>query len=271
MHFLPVSRILYIAALGVLAVPLSLCGQILIGPVAGPQVSWVSFENKDSRALYNRMPFTGFHAGMGLSFRVHQRFFLNGAFLYSSKGKNFTGVEDDLLKVKTRYHYIDVPMAYTVEFVNKVGKTKQYKWYFGLGPHVSYWLGGKGTLQNTQLSEILVNEIAYRVVFDQTFYADNEMNVTDPNRVQLGLNLSAGFVFEPLGFQKIMVNLRYEVGHSYFSRNEEVGGTFNQTNEYVDDLRTRNQGFRLSLAYLVDLKTAERKKGKSTIKQKKMK
>ncbi len=260
-----------IAALGLAAVPLTLSGQILIGPVAGPQVSWVSFENKDSKALYNRTPFIGYHAGVGVSFRVHERFFLNGAFLYSTKGKSFTGVEDDLLKTSTRYSYIDVPMAYTVEFVNKVGKTKQYKWYFGLGPHVSYWLGGKGTLENTQLNEILVSEVDYRVVFDQEFYADNEMNVTDPNRVQLGLNLSAGFVFEPLGFQKIMVNLRYEIGHSYFSRNEETGGTFNLTNEYIDDTRTRNQGFRLTFAYLVDLKTAERKKGKSTIKQKKMK
>lgn len=245
--------------------------QILIGPVAGPQVSWVSFEDKDVRKGYTRQPVAGYHVGVGLAFRVHKRFFLNGAFLYSTKGKTLAGANDDLLKVKARYRYIDVPIAYTVEFVSNVSKTRRYKWYFGMGPNVSYWLSGKGSLENAELSEILINRIDYKIVYNKEpgTFADDEMNVRDPNRLQLGLNLSAGFVFEPMGYQKFMVNFRYEAGHSLFSRAGE--GRFNLTNEYVDNLNTRNQGFRLSIAYLVDLKTEERKKGKSTIDKKRMK
>jgi Outer membrane protein beta-barrel domain len=245
--------------------------QILIGPVVGPQLGWVSFEDKDQKKLYTRTPVAGFHAGMGISFRVHKRFFLNGALLYSTKGKNLTGTGDELLKFKSRYRYIDLPMAYTVEFKSNVSKTKAYKWYFGMGPHVSYWLSGKGSLENTQLSEILVNRIDYKIVYNQEpgEFEDNQMNVPDPNRLQLGLNLSAGFVFEPLGYQKMMVNIRYEAGHSLFSRSGE--GKFNLTNEYTDNLFTRNQGFRLSFAYLIDLKNEEKKKGKSTIDKKRMK
>src|SRR5882672_10668609 len=89
----------------------TLKAQILIGPVVGPQVSWVSFDDKDSKALYKRTPVYGFHAGVGLSFRVHKRFFLHTAFLYSTKGKNLEGKQDDLLKVKSNYRYIDVPMV----------------------------------------------------------------------------------------------------------------------------------------------------------------
>jgi hypothetical protein len=248
----------------------TLKAQILIGPVVGPQVSWVSFDNKDNRSLYSRRPVYGFHAGMGLSFRVHKRFFLHTAFLYSTKGKNLEGKQDELLRFKANYRYIDVPMVYTVEFLHKVGRTKQYKFFFGIGPNVSYWLGGKGYLENTQLTEVLVNRIDYKIVFDrdENDYAENEMNVTGANRLQLGLNLMTGISFEPLGYQKIMLTVRYEAGHSFLST--EGKGTFLQTNEYVDDLRTRIQGVRVSFSYLIDLKTEDAKKGKSTINKKKL-
>jgi hypothetical protein len=221
--------------------------------------------------MYNRKPVYGYHAGIGLSFRVHKRFFLHSAFLYSTKGKNLDGKTDELLKFKSRYNYIDVPIVYTVEFLHKVGKTKQYKFFFGIGPNVSYWLGGKGSLENTQLSEVLIDRIDYKIVYDRADndYTDNQMNINGANRLQLGLNLATGFVFEPLGYQKIMLTIRYEAGHSFLSPAEK--GTFRQTNEYKDDLRTRIQGFRLSFSYLIDLKTEDAKKGKSTINKKKLK
>jgi hypothetical protein len=249
----------------------TLKAQILVGPVVGPQVSWVSFDNKDSKALYKQKPMYGFHAGLGVSFRVHKRFFLNTAFLYSTKGKYLDGTADNLLKFKSRYNYIDVPIVYTVEFLHKVGKVKQYKFFFGIGPNVSYWLGGKGYLENTQLNEILVNHVDYKIVYnrDENDYTNNQMNVTGANRLQLGLNLATGFVFEPLGYQKVMMTVRYELGHSFLS--PEGTGTFRQTNEFQDDLRVRIQGIRVSASYLIDLKNSEAKKGKSTINKKKLK
>jgi hypothetical protein len=63
------------------------------------------------------------------------------------------------------------------------------------------------------------------------------------------------------------VNLRYELGHSFFSATSN--GIFKGT-YYQDELRSRNQGIRLSVAYLVDLRTETRKKGKSTIKRKRL-
>lgn len=249
----------------------TLKAQILVGPVVGPQVSWVSFDSKDSKALYKQKPMYGFHAGLGVSFRVHKRFFLNTAFLYSTKGKYLEGKQDQLLNFKSRYNYIDVPIIYTVEFLHKVGKVKQYKFFFGIGPNVSYWLGGKGYLENTQLNEILVNHIDYRITYNKADndYNNNQMNVNGANRLQFGLNLATGFVFEPLGYQKIMMTVRYELGHSFLS--PENPGTFRQTNEFKDDMRVRIQGLRLSASYLIDLKNSESKKGKSTINKKKLK
>lgn len=249
----------------------NLTAQILIGPVAGPQVSWVSYDrNSNSKGLYKQTPVYGFHAGIGVSFRVHKRFFLSTAFLYSTKGKYLEGKEDKLLKFSNRYNYIDVPMIYTVEFLHKVGKVKQYKFFFGIGPNVSYWLGGKGYIENSQLNEMIIDRINFKTVFDkdENDYDENEMNVQGANRFQFGLNFATGFVFEPLGYQKVSLTIRYELGGSYLSPDNP--GTFRLTNEYKDDLRTHVQGFRVSASYLIDLRNEESKKGKSTINKRKL-
>jgi hypothetical protein len=115
-----------------------------------------------------------------------------------------------------------------------------------------------------------VYRVDYKTVFDkdENDYKNNEMNVTGANRLQLGLNLATGFVFEPLGYQKVMMTVRYELGHSFLSPQGQ--GSFRQTNEYTDDLRVRIQGIRVSASYLIDLRNEESKKGKSTINKKRL-
>ena len=243
--------------------------QILIGPVAGGQYSWISFDDKENKDFYKVKPVAGFHAGVGLSFLVRKRFFLHTAFLYSTKGKIIEGKEDKLLDNKVTYHYIDIPILYTVDFKGRIGHSKEFKYFLGAGPNLSYWLGGKGKFTNTDLSESIKPERSYTIVFNKKpeDTEEDEMTVEDPTRIQLGLNLAAGIIFEPFGYQKFMFSVRYELGHSFFSRTSN--GIFRDT-YYQDVLRSRNQGFRISLAYLVDLHTADRKKGKSTINRKRL-
>ena len=215
-------------------------------------------------------PSWGFHAGLGLSFRVRKRFFLTSSFLYSTKGKVVDGIADNLLRHDVVYKFIDIPIIYSVDFKANIGDNNQFKYFFGIGPNISYWLGGKGTLYNTDFHENQVPETEFEIVFgkDENEIGENEMGVKDPNRIQLGLNLAGGLVLEPVPFQKFMFVLRYEFGHSYFST--EGDGHFLNTT-YQDDLRSRSQGFRISLFYMADIRTEERKKGKSTIKQERRK
>ena len=242
-------------------------GQVLVGPVAGAHYSWTSYDERENKALYNVKAVPGFHAGANLSFLVRKRFFLHTSFLYSSKGKIVEGKEDKLLKNEVRYHYIDVPILYTVDFRARLGKLKEFKYYLGIGPNISYWLGGKGKLYDTHLNENGIFEareysIAFKKAPEDT--KPDEMTVQDANRIQLGLNFAAGAVFEPFGYHKIMITLRYERGQSFLSRTSK--GVFADT-YHKDVLRSRNQGIRVSVAYLVDLRVEDRKKGKSTIKR----
>ena len=247
--------------------------QVYAGPIAGGQLSWTKFDNEDYYDSYAVKPVWGYHAGANISMKVRNRFFLHTSFLYSVKGRRIEGKQDILLSNKVRYNFIEIPVIYAVDFRGKLGGGKEFKYYFGVGPNISYWLGGRGRLYNSDLEEnadYASRDLEYRIAFhgDAADASASEMNVTEPNRVQLGLNVASGVVLEPQPNQRILVLLRYELGHSFLSRTS--GGTFHPT-YYQDVLQSRNKGIRLSVSYMFDLKTEERKKGKSTIRKNRMK
>lgn len=238
--------------------------QILVGPVVGGNYSWTSFADKDLRDTYKVGGVFGYHAGAQLSFKVRKRFFLHSALIYSTKGRNMKSTEDAQFEYKTQYTFIEMPVAYAVDFKARLGNSKEFKYFFGLGPNISYWLGGKGTLANSDLKEEHIDKLLYKIVYGgvtSDAAADTEMVVERPNKLQLGLNVVAGLVFEPADRQRVMVTLRYELGHTYLGKSDGViANTY-----FKDPLQSTNQGIRLSIAYLYDLKTDDRNKGKSTI------
>jgi hypothetical protein len=245
--------------------------QVYIGPVAGGQLSWTRFDNKDFYNSYNIEPVWGFHAGANVSFKVRNRFFLHASLLYSTKGRKVNGLEDHLLRNTAKYNYVEMPVIYAVDFRGRIGSGKEFKYYFGIGPNISYWLGGKGQLYNSDLDEnadFASRDLQYRIVFTQRPDSrSHEMNVAEPNRVQLGLNVASGIVLEPQPNQRILLMVRYELGHSFLSGNGN--GTFGPT-YYQDVLQARNQGIRFSASYMLDLRIENRKRGKSTIKRNKV-
>ncbi len=239
--------------------------QVLVGPVAGANVSWITYDDKDYKDYYGISPVIGFHAGAQVSFRVQKRFFLNTSLIYSTKGKLEKGKLDATYRNQARYNYIEIPIVYTAEFKGNFGKgNRQYKWYIGAGPNVSYWLGGKGKISSSDLEEGSVSQLKYKIAFEkeEENVDYDQLGIQNPNRIQLGLNIATGFVFEPIGYHKVMVLFRYELGHTFLSG--DSNGVLKGLT-YQDNMRVRNQGFRVSLSYLIDLKTAERKKGKTTL------
>jgi hypothetical protein len=205
---------------------------------------------------------------------VQKRFFLQSSLLYTVRGKELEGKIDKLFKHEARYNYIDLPILYTAEFKSKIGRYREFKWYFGAGPVVSYWLGGKGKFYNSEVNENFpqldtAGLLNYTIKFGvpDTLAASNSpfshLYVPNANRLQLGLNFSTGVVFEPVGFHKIMLTVRYEIGHSFLSRKSR--GNFAMSEIlFEDDLRIRNNALVVSLHYLIDLKTDQRMRGKST-------
>jgi hypothetical protein len=247
-------------------------GQILIGPTLGVHANKMFFDERDYRDLYKVKPDIGFNGGFSVSFRAQKKFFLTTSFLYMQRSKIITGKNDPSLSNKATLRYIDIPILYTAEFTARLKNDRVYKWYFGFGPTISYWLGGKGVLKNGDLNENAINppdyDLHYKITFrnDSTEIGMNEMNVREANRIQLGLNASAGLIFEPQNYNKVMVNLRYSFGQSYLSRNGKGEFGLPGIVYYKDELKIRNQELILSVHYFMDLRTDQRKKGKSTSK-----
>jgi hypothetical protein len=251
-------------------------GQILIGPVLGGQATFVKYDNKANYDLYKTRPYLGFHAGASISFRVRKSFFLQTSILYSQKGKTMNGKQDQMFTNSSRYRYIDMPILYNKEYKFKFRDNHYYKVQFGVGPLISYWLGGNGTLKTSELNENGINPPNYDLRYHITFGKDpedvvkGEMNIQNPNRIQLGMNFSAGLILEPLGsdqyVHKFAITANYSFGHSFLSPQSKgdfgLGGQLN----YKEDLRIRMQAVSLSVSYFVDLRTEDRKKGKSTSK-----
>lgn len=249
------------------------------GIKAGYQLSWTRSDDSDFRRRTTIAPVSGYNVGAVVSFKVKDRYFLHTEYLYSIKGKYITdythtvGPKDEALEDKVFYHYIDVPVLYNVQFKSRLGNSREFKWYAGIGPIFSYWLGGKGTLKSGELVEYPFDHLDYKLNFGPR--PDNSVHenvyINDARRFQLGFNLGGGILLEPANSKsKIMIDVRFELGHTWLGKPESAD--YSLPVLYDDNLRARNMGLRASVMYLIEhnLDKKVRKKGKSDFKKRRL-
>jgi hypothetical protein len=248
--------------------------QLYIGPVAGVQVSRFSLFERPVREKYKSIPIPGFNVGVMASMKVRDHFFLYGSLVFSERGKLMKGKEDLLYQNTSYLRYIELPLYYTYElvekshkYVGKGGHVKSYKIFIGGGPTIAYWLGGSGKLKSSNLKENKIEQLPYQIIFshedtdlNEEEYG-NKMNVSDPNRFQFGINVTVGAAFEPARNQKLIAAVHLELGQTFLSRSTD--GFFPKTFVDQDPLRGKVQSLRMSVSYLLDTKFSERSKGKS--------
>jgi hypothetical protein len=224
--------------------------QIFIGAKAGARTSWLQYDDFADDD-YEKSLFFGYSAGLTAAVKVQKRFTLQFDLMYAQNGKKINGVADPSLQNYAKYHYINTPIVYKLDFNGTLGD-KSFKWYVGAGPNVNFWLGGKGLLKSVELEEESIEELNYKIIFDSK-PANPEFGglyFEEINRVQVGLIASTGLVLEPMPGQSLIIDFRYEWGHSYMA-NEK--GRFTNVTAYRDDLRARNQAIQISVAYVFDI------------------
>lgn len=245
-------------------------GQIIrAGFKAGPQLSWVTVDDPKFKEVGNVHPIPGFHAGAVIAFKVKDRYFLNTEYIYSQKGKNVTGKIDPNLNDKVIYRHIDIPILFSMHFKGQLAKSRQFKWYLNAGPNTSYWLGGKGVVNSGDLIENGLPELKYKIAFGTRPDHNNAdiLYIKDAKRLQFGMNVGGGILLEPGGKQKVMIDFRYEIGHTQLGN--ATSSQFLLPSDYQDNMKGRNKGIRLSLVYLFEFSSdrKELNKGKSTIRE----
>jgi opacity protein-like surface antigen len=242
---------------------------IRAGFKAGVQVNWIAIDDKSFRDTVSVSPSPGFDIGGAVSFKVRDRYFLHTEYVYSQKGKILNGKRDPFLHDEMTYHYFEIPALFTMHFKGRLGENREFKWYMGLGPHVSYWIGGKGVIESSDLKENFVEELKYSIAFGprsdtqhpEVIYYDRA------NRFQFGLNVGAGIMFEPGENNKVMLDFRYGFDQTRLGRGL---ADYQIPADYDDNLRVRNRNFKVSIIYLTEfnLDKKSRNKGKSTLKVK---
>jgi hypothetical protein len=238
--------------------------QVLVGPKAGPQLAWVKFSDRDLSNSYSRGLIPSYTFGGVLSVKSSNLFTFHTEVNYSRMGKAMTLKEGfpeiPVDKNRAIYHFIDIPIMLRTTWQQQPGLT----YYLNIGPSINYWLGGKGRLHSGFYAE---GGYEYKD-YDISFYRDIApeeviLIVEEPNRLQFGLNIGGGVLFEVSKKGRIMIDIRHFIGHTFLS---EKGGDLGLPS-YMEDLRTQSRNFAISAAYLYDIDPKAWRKGKSTMKK----
>lgn len=249
--------------------------QIHLGPKAGVQFGWVSLDDEaddpDDLAdgdYVKSSPALGVHAGLTAIFQVKERFFLDAELLYTVRQQVIKGRLDPALKNTMFTHMLELPLTFRMNFDARLWNLN-YQYFLGAGPNVSYWLFSTGKFNSSELEEVDLPPVKYRTSFkayEEGAPADR-MYIEDANRIQLGINIVAGFMTQPSKGNAFKFDVRFDYGHSYFARSDY--GIIPGVIEYAEPMTARYSSLKVGLTYIFDTNVSERKKGKSTIKNRK--
>lgn len=247
--------------------------QFYIGPTLSASVSKLDyFKAIDDKAL-DALPSPGFNTGVTFSRRIKNKFVWNASLQYAQKFQANKDNAEGGYHNKFVMRYIEMPITYMVEFDHKVGKqaagyNRDFKWFFGGGPVVSYWLASNGKFESVNTFLAARSPIEYKVRFSPVpvGYAPgnrktDEMFLPGANRAQFALSATAGFSLQPIGYQKIVVALNAEIGQTLLSK--KGAGYFPTSPLDIVNFKTYVHTIRLSATYLFDLKIEDSRRGKS--------
>lgn len=232
-------------------------GQLLFGPKVGLQAGQMQFERQAFQDQLDANLKLGFNLGVGITFPVIQPFSLHSELLFSSKGKAIN-IPLESIKNVSRYYYLEMPIMMRFEILPKQGI------YLGLGPNLSYWLGGSGELS----ALVTDNSISpYNLHFGSDGSPD-DLIITDANRLQLGLQFGIGTLIKAQDDRKFMLELRYEMGHTFLGTDS---GASIENLEFFDNLESKHRVISFSMGYFwaFHKKSAQKKSHTYKAKQRK--
>ena len=217
----------------------------------------VQFERESFKNQFDPNYKIGGNIGAAVTFPVIEPFSLHAELLFSFKGKSVT-IPRESLKNIGNYYYVEMPIM--MRFV--VWPEKSI--FLGIGPNLSYWLGGSGKIDDLESPSAYDT---YKIQFDDNVHPD-DMQVTDPNRLQLGLLFGLGKMFKLQGDRRFTMEARYEMGHSFLGTDH---GAYIENLQFSDNLESKHRLLSLNLGYFLVLHKKSKKRKSSTYRAKKRK
>jgi len=184
--------------------------QIYFGFKAGANATKVSFENEVYQKFYDSKIKPGFDVGAVFLIENKEKYGLYTEFLYSVKGKSVVSHANDYETNIATYQYLDFPVMFRMKF-----KQSKFDWFLQLGPQISYWMGGDGAFEVYDPNRDVFITYEYKINFGEPQATSDYMNVEDANRVQLGLALGGGLIWDFKSGNYISMDMRFTFGHTY--------------------------------------------------------
>jgi hypothetical protein len=237
-----------------------------LGVKAGPIVSLSVIADKfDSEAFSQQLKF-GYAGGGLISFPLKDNYYFVVEGGLSQRGRKILSNDDTWTNVST-YYFGDASMMLRKAFPFQLKQNIPSKWFINIGPHISYWMGGKGKIGTTKFQE-------YTIVFEPmpvqppgTGADFDKMYYSNINRWLFGVDIGVGFVAPLKRKQKIMTELRFTSGHTFYG---DTNSAQWRTLGFSDNLRANEKFLTISAAYIFEFNLKEGKMGKSN-KDKEMK
>ncbi len=234
--------------------------EFLLGVKAGFQGYTMAFGDNELRDRFSRSFKGGYTAGVVINFPLPSDFGLAAEFNYSKKGRKINFNSDEWTN-NGNYTFYELPVLLR-KFFEIEGLPYTAKWFVNVGPHISYWAGGKGRIDTNGPG------LDYKIQFTDSAGSEIQtMYMVDVNRYLFGMDFGIGFMAYILKNQRFFVEARFTYGHTYLGQSDSA-------NLYIlgfeDDLRNTYRTLNLSFGYAVHLDVRDAKKGKSTTKRRKM-
>lgn len=231
-----------------------------LGVKAGPLVSRSVIADKYDRDFFSQRTKLGFMAAGLIIFPMKDNYSFETEAGVSQRGRKILS-NDDTWTNNATYYFADASMMLRKSFPFYLRKNVPSKWFVNVGPNVSYWYSGKG--------EIGINSFTkYEVVFGPmpeqppgTGPDFDKMYLDNVNRWLFGINFGVGFVAPLKRSQKLLTELRFTSGHTFYG---ETNSASMRALGFSDNMRANEKYLSLTAAYIFDFNLQEGRKGKST-------
>jgi hypothetical protein len=224
------------------------------GIKAGGMLSTFRFGDKDDKQQFTSALKPGFLGICFLNFPLKKNFSLQTEAGFSQRGRKIKFNEDTWINSAT-YHFIDGAIMLRKSYPLQWAKNARSSWFINIGPKVSYWLNGKGTVSPTGP---IYN---YKVKFEKAPTNSNSdydiMYLTNLNRWLLSLDIGIGISAPTTLLQRFAFEIRFNSGQTFYGNKDSA---FNRTPGFTDNLRAREKVISFSIDYIFN----KAKKGMST-------
>ncbi|MFW5762398.1 MAG: porin family protein [Cyclobacteriaceae bacterium] len=241
-------------AIAILFLAIEAEAQLAIGARGGVMVGKPGF-SRAYRSIYLSEYNVGFAPGFTIGavadIKVGSMFSLQNELNYSLKGVRIKRGGSDYVQNTMMLHYLDYPIL----LKTRLNKGRQ-KYYLTFGPTISYWLGGNMNIRANELDEWGID----RAILGITYNPDNALDVKsiyvpEANRFQFGLSIGGGIENELHNGQRFIFDLRYDIGHTFLSKEREVDI---ELATYQANMESNNHMISFSVIFVYDLNTLRR-------------